>query len=390
MVETRSVLGPFQERFLEEYWQKKPLLVRGAFPGGLDAIDPDSLAGLSFEEGIDSRIVVEKGAHPWQTFHGPFDEKFLRKLPKTHWTLLVQAVDRHVAAVSALRPFFSFIPNWRLDDIMISYAVDQGSVGPHTDNYDVFLIQGLGRRRWEYGARKIDEPVFVEGLDMKILETFQAEENAILEPGDMLYLPPGFAHHGTALGECLTYSIGFRAPTQIELLASFAQFLQAAEVKERFYTDSELRSERDPGLIHDAELERLRRMMKEAIEDERVYRRWIGAFLTEPRNFHEPSEGKLQAKDWAAFLDGEEALEKVEGGRFAYHTTETEIFLAVEGETLVVAPGLLPLVKLLCEAEIYPIAQLEAFQGAPGYDELMSHLWNQGFLRLPYEDVDEE
>mgnify|MGYP001613883095 CR=1 FL=1 len=165
-MQKKSVLGPFHERFLQDYWQRRPLLIRGAFPGGLKSVDPDSLAGLACQEGIDSRIVLEQGAYPWQTHQGPFAESFFESLPKTHWTLLVQAVDRLVPEVSAIREAFQFIPNWRLDDIMISYAADQGSVGPHTDNYDVFLIQALGKRRWEFGGNQLANPQFIDGLDL--------------------------------------------------------------------------------------------------------------------------------------------------------------------------------------------------------------------------------
>ena len=382
-----DVLGPYRERFLKEFWQKKPLLLRGAFPGGISSMDPDSLAGLACQEGIDSRIVIEHGSHPWQTFHGPFDDKFFQQLPASHWTLLVQAVDRLVPEVSALRSHFSFLPNWRLDDIMISYAVDQGSVGPHTDHYDVFLIQALGKRRWDYGTTRLESPRFVAGLDLKILEEFTADESFVLEAGDMLYLPPDFAHHGIAQGECMTYSVGFRAPTQNELLASFSQFLLQTEHPEHFYTDSTLETG-TPGLIRNEELTRLRSLMLGAIADESVFRRWIGAFLTEPRSFHEGAEEHYEASTWNSFIRPHTQLVKVEGGRFAYHKWGGEIFFAVEGETLVLQAEAEAedFVRFLCENEVYPVAKLLAFAQLSEATETLSHLWNQGFLRLPYEE----
>jgi 50S ribosomal protein L16 3-hydroxylase len=139
--------------FLRDYWQKKSLLIRGAFPHFTSPIDGDELAGLALEEEVESRLILEKGKTPWELRHGPFDEKTFTQLPETHWTLLVQAVDQWVPEVNELLEYFRFIPNWRIDDIMISFAPDQGSVGPHFDYYDVFLLQGLGKRRWKLGLK---------------------------------------------------------------------------------------------------------------------------------------------------------------------------------------------------------------------------------------------
>jgi len=386
-----GVLGPYESLFLAEYWQKKPLLIRGAFPGGIQAVDPDSLAGLSCQEGIDSRLVLEHGQYPWQTLQGPFEDDVFTRLPKTHWTLLVQAVDRLLPEVSAVRESFRFIPNWRLDDIMISYAVDQGSVGPHTDHYDVFLIQAMGKRRWQYGAAALSEPKFIDGLDMKILESFEAAHDFVLEPGDMLYLPPQLAHHGVAVGECMTYSIGFRAPTQNELLVSYSQFLLQSENHEIFYKDdpkaprSTAATLSDPDLIHDGELERLRQLMIASLQDDRVFRRWVGAFLTEPRNFHELSEEQATAVELRKILGRDKVLVKVEGGRFAYHSLGAELFFAVEGESLVLDVGLLGLVQMLCAEEAYRTEEILRYSACAGFDELLVHLWNQGFIRRRYE-----
>lgn len=390
-MQIQTVLGEFTEKFLAEYWQKKPLLIRSAFPGGLDALDPDTLAGMACQDGIDSRLVVEHGDRPWQTRQGPFEESVFEKLPETNWTLLVQAVDRAIPEVSMIRESFQFIPNWRLDDIMISYAVDQGSVGPHTDNYDVFLIQGMGKRRWQFGESAIPDPKFIDGLDMKILETFQVEHDFVLGPGDMLYLPPLVAHHGIAQGECITYSVGFRAPTQNELLVSYSQFLLQSENPDSFYHDDpkaprDLKETlSDPGLIADHDLERLRSLMIESLRDDRIFRRWVGAFLTEPRSFHEASDEPIDADGLREILEEEEFIYKVEGSRFAYHRLGSEIFLAVEGETLVLPLRLLDLVKMFCAEEEIPVSAVAKFKDEIGFQDLLIHLWNQGFLRRDYE-----
>ncbi|MCX6131735.1 MAG: cupin domain-containing protein, partial [Proteobacteria bacterium] len=284
-----EVLGPTvsAQDFLAHYWQKKPLLIRQAFPKGISFIDGDELAGLASQEGIESRLILEHGKKPWETRFGPFAEDVWARLPKTHWTLLVQAVDRLVPEVSRLRDHFKFLPNWRIDDIMISYAVDQGSVGPHTDNYDVFLIQGQGRRRWQISGHALAAPEFRPGLDLKILKHFEAEEEWILEAGDMLYLPPGFAHHGVALGESITYSVGFRAPEQKELLLSYLQFFGQSARPEVFYKDGLLKLPREPGLILGEELAALRQILLDGLADPQLFYQWIGGFLTEPRSFHE-------------------------------------------------------------------------------------------------------
>ncbi|MBC7659970.1 MAG: cupin domain-containing protein [Chitinophagaceae bacterium] len=385
----RSVLGSYKARFLVDYWQKKPLLIRGAFPGGLTAVDPDSLAGLACQEGIDSRIVLEHGAYPWETHQGPFAESFFEKLPSSHWTLLVQAVDRLLPEVSQLRESFQFLPNWRLDDIMISYAADHGSVGPHTDNYDVFLIQAIGKRRWQFGEHAIPAPEFIDGLDLKILKNFEVKNDFVLEPGDMLYLPPLIAHHGVAVGECMTYSVGFRAPTQNELLVSYSQFLLQSENPEIFYQDhfaSALDAQAaQPGLIREDELDRLRELMISSLRDANVFRRWIGAFLTEPRNFHEPSDEPVAVDGIRKLLHAEnengKQLFKVEGGRFAYYRDAAKVYLAVEGETVVVSKELFGLVTYLSEHETYDFKTILQYEATEGFDDLLAHLWNQGFLR---------
>ena len=185
--------------FLEQYWQKKPLLIKRAFSNYQSPISAEELAGLACEEGVESRLILEHGeTSPWQLRYGPFSEDDFTSLPKTNWSLLVQAVNHHVPELNELLEAFNFIPNWRIDDLMISYAPTHGSVGPHLDNYDVFLLQVQGRRHWHINENDYTEDDFIEDLELKILKDFEAKQDWILEPGDMLYLPPGIAHHGVA------------------------------------------------------------------------------------------------------------------------------------------------------------------------------------------------
>ena len=204
--------------FLREHWQKKPMLIRNALPDWCNPLDPEDLAGLACEEEIESRLIIRKD-ESWKLEHGPFTEKRFGKLGKKPWTLLVQAVDHFVPEVAALIAPFRFVPNWRIDDVMVSYASDQGGVGPHFDQYDVFLVQGLGRRRWQIGPVCDAQTPLLPHDDIRLLASFEATDEWVLEPGDILYVPPGFAHDGVALGDdCMTYTIGFRSPSRNELI----------------------------------------------------------------------------------------------------------------------------------------------------------------------------
>ncbi len=379
-----AVLGRHRDEFFTQYWQKKPLLIRQAFPGGLSAVDADELAGLACLEGVDTRLVLEHGARPWEVRQGPFEEKSFTKLPATHWTLLVQAVDRLVPAVSALKQQFRFLPNWRVDDIMISYATDQGSVGPHTDHYDVFLIQGQGRRRWEISAAPLETIELLDGVDLKILKNFKPDLTFDLEPGDMLYLPPSVAHHGRALGSCLTYSVGFRAPTRRDMTLSYAQFLlQAAEDEpDVFYHDQTLTLGREPGLITEDEIARLWALVQEGWNQPEAFRRWVGAFLTEPRSFQEPADIEFDRAGMRAFLQRAGGCRRTEGGRFSYyHPGGSTLYFYAEGECAVVGSNLSSLAAYLCREEHYTLQGLGPEAMAEAGLDLLTHLWNRGFLR---------
>ncbi|HQZ18494.1 MAG TPA: cupin domain-containing protein [Vicinamibacteria bacterium] len=247
-----TVLGALPvDRFLANHWQKEPLVVRGAFPNFKDPLSPDELAGLACEPDVESRLVRERGGRKrWQVTRGPQDPRVLRKLGRSHWTLLVESMDRHSREVAALASAFSFIPRWRMDDVMVSLAPLHGTVDAHIDSYDVFLIQGQGRRRWEVDRRST--PDYKPGLDLRILKRFRAEDSWVLEPGDMLYVPPGVGHRGvTVLGGAevaLTYSVGFRAPSSADLLSTLLSRALASETQ-RLFSDAGRKASRDAGEI---------------------------------------------------------------------------------------------------------------------------------------------
>ena len=240
MALTRTLLGGLSPRvFLERHWQKRPLFVRGALPRFRDPVTPERLFALAGDPDVESRLVrVRGGRRPYERTDGPQDSDRLRRLSKKDWTLLVQGVDRYVPAVARLLRHFSFIPRWRIDDVMVSFAVAGGTVGPHVDNYDVFLIQGRGRRRWQVQHRP--DRALRRGLELRVLRRFEPDAEQVLGPGDMLYVPPGIAHYGIALEECLTYSVGFRAPSHRTLVALAAERLIASIPEDRLYADPEL------------------------------------------------------------------------------------------------------------------------------------------------------
>lgn len=374
-----SVLGGMAPAlFLKRHWQKRPLLIRNAFPGFQDPVTRDELAGLACEEGVASRLVMERGgAKPWQVFHGPQKASRLRRLPRSHWTLLVQGVDRHVPGVAALAEAFRFIPDWRIEDVMISFAPRAGSVGPHVDSYDVFLLQGAGRRRWGIAARP--DPALRPGLDLRILKTFRAEREWVLGPGDMLYLPPGVAHHGVALGECLTYSIGFRAPSAAELLAAAIPRVAAGSAAR--YSDPSLRPARNPGEIPPAALRNLRRVMEDGLRrmGRDDFAALAGELLTEPKEALPPGPTLSPSTLRARLLKGAE-LRRAPGARLAFTRRGASAVLFAEGRAHPLPPPLAAAAPLLCGGPRISAAALKPFLARPGFLLFVARLIEDGVV----------
>jgi len=275
-------LGIPPARFLREFWQKKPLLIRNAFPAFVSPISPDELAGLSCEEGALSRLIRhDRKTDGWSVQTGPLPESVFATLPERDWTILVQDVDKWDADVGALLPHFDFLPRWRIDDIMVSYAVEGGSVGAHIDQYDVFLLQGLGRRRWMIDASANPPTDFRPDVELKQLRQFTPTHDWILEPGDMLYLPPGVPHHGVALDECLTLSVGMRAPSRGELLVDLAETLAEKLPEDSRYADPDLSMREADGSIGTPVLRRLRAALSSLSElSDDALAAWFADFST--------------------------------------------------------------------------------------------------------------
>ncbi len=285
-------------QFLAEYWQKKPLLIKNAIPSFTGLLSPEDLAGLACEEDVQARI-VQKKADKWLVKNGPFDDTDFAKLPNKDWTLLVQSVNHYLPKATELLNQFDFIPKARLDDLMVSYAPDGGGVGAHVDSYDVFLLQGSGQRRWKISSQT--DLSLIEDAPLKILKNFVTEQEWVLEAGDMLYLPPQIAHWGVAVGDnCMTYSIGFRAPKTHELTHEFLSYLQdnLNDGENTLYSDPDLQLANHPAKIDELMVSKVSTMIQKINWDKHNVADFLGQYLTEPKPdvYFEPAKKLSLAK----------------------------------------------------------------------------------------------
>lgn len=305
-------LGISTKQFLAEYWQKKPLLIRAGFTRLPDLLSPGELAGLACEDEIESRLIIEHGKTPWELQKGPFDDNAFADLPKTNWTLLVQAVDHYLPEVEELKKAFNFIPDWRLDDVMVSFAPKGGSVGPHFDQYDVFLVQGQGQREWSIGQWCDEDSERIADCNLDILAEFDTADTWVLNEGDVLYLPPGLAHHGIAVDDCMTYSIGFRAPSHNEVLADWCDEQLSKGVENQRYKDSDLENQ---SLCQGAEIttntiDTFKQIILDKLNDEQSFNQWLGQFLSQPKypdvweDQQLTEDEKITAEDLLALTEG--------------------------------------------------------------------------------------
>lgn len=326
-------------QFLSDYWQKKPLVIRNALPGFKNLLSPEELAGLSMEEDIESRIVIATPPKSpyWHLKKGPFFNEDYQQLPPTHWTLLVQGVDRVIPELALLFDHFNFIPQWRVDDLMISYASEHGSVGPHYDHYDVFLYQAKGRRKWSLTTQQCHEENALPNVPLRIMQTFNIEEEYILEEGDMLYLPPHVGHYGIAMTkDCMTYSFGYRSYSAREMWDSYGDHCAESNHITHYYRDPNWTSLNETSELSKESWMQAKVALQNMLNNEQELKTWFGRFVTQLDPQAESFLPEPISESMEAFVEqlmSSEGLIRHPSVRFAYHPkTDTQaIMLFING-----------------------------------------------------------
>ena len=326
--------------FLRDYWQRQPLLLRAALPDFRDPVTPEELAGLALEAEVDSRIVTRQEGH-WHAQPGPFQADSFAL--DGAWTLLVQSVDHYLPSVGALKSLVDFLPSWRFDDVMVSFASAGGGVGPHYDNYDVFLLQGQGSRRWQLGGMCSGEEPLAPAPGLRVLDAFDTRADYILEPGDVLYVPPGLAHWGTACEPCMTYSLGFRAPRLNDLVSRRVDAALELMDTELLYRDAPLTGTATAGEITGDQLNAALRQLQTALADTAVGADWFGEVVTGDGLGVEPDERCLQP---AA------RIRQVPGARVAWHQQGGRVRVYANGETCLTNADQGAFLQALCRGKV--------------------------------------
>jgi 50S ribosomal protein L16 3-hydroxylase len=364
-----------RETFLARHWQRKPLVIRNALARFKPPISAHQLAGLALEPHVESRI-VEQCDDQWRVHHGPFaNADYHRDHP---WTLLVQAVDHHLPEVAELRRLVDFLPQWRVDDVMVSYAVDGGSAGPHYDNYDVFLLQGEGRRLWRLGQYCDDSTPLLPDETLCMVGLFECQEEVLLESGDMLYIPPRIAHWGIARGDCTTFSIGFRAPRLSDLVSRWVDRLLETMDPELFYTDPGTESATRPGEIRPRDLERVMAQLQGALDQE-FDNHWFGELVTEPR-YEPPVDDDDLAEARALLEEGTAWVGLSTSAKVAWQQEASGIVVFANGESRAFPPSVLPFVTDLCGSWRVEGEALAAALADSATDELLNYLLDNGCI----------
>ena len=317
-----------KQKFLQEYWQKKPLLINQALQEFISPLTPNEIAGLACEEDFESRIVTGcTENNNWQLSNGPFPETHFATLPETNWTLLVQGVDRYIVETYHLINHFDFIPRWRFDDVMISYAAKGGSVGPHFDFYDVFLLQGSGKRRWHLSAKNCTLDNYLGDTPLRIMKQFEADTIIEAEPGDVLYVPPKIAHHGVSLDdECMTYSIGYRSYSMKEMLEYLEQ--DENKSKNQFYQDPSWQDNQTPALIPDDAIV----ATQDFLQLKKLPQDYFGCFVTKLDPMDEKLLNEFSAYSSEEILEIGASYELHPSCRIGYCNTSKGLHIYINGE----------------------------------------------------------
>lgn len=376
------------EDFLKNYWQQKPLLIKDFLSGFKDPLSPGELAGLALEDGVESRLVEMDSASSYHLRHGPFQEADFLALPEQHWTLLVQAADQWVPRVCALKSVFDFLPAWRIDDVMVSHAVIGGSVGPHFDQYDVFLLQGSGSRTWKLGGHCSAEHLQVQESGLKLLKNFEQEQEVTLQCGDILYIPPGVAHWGIGTTPGLCYSIGFRAPGQAEMIESLSDLLIDEANEFQRYRDTHPGIQQSRAEISATSLAEAWRDLKSNIVREDLFYRAFGALVTRPRypELIVAPRRTQSLSDIQSYRKPAIQLLRNTVSRFAWMREEenSRLLVFVDGEVFFQPRANLQAVTALCDVTPENINDINPPSDEEAWTKLLLQLVNLGSL-LPIE-----
>jgi 50S ribosomal protein L16 3-hydroxylase len=372
------------QQFLREYWQQKPIVMRNFFNHFPDLLEAEELAGMACEDGVESRLIRRLEQHQWTLAHGPFTDSDFTSLPDRDWTLLVQAVDLWLPEVASLKQHFNFIPSWRIDDVMVSYATAGGGVGPHFDHYDVFLVQGSGQRQWQLGARCAADAATENQDGVAILRDFHASDEITLNPGDVLYVPPRIPHWGTALTPSICYSVGFRAPSVAEMLEGFSDRLIEQVHSEERFTDPTPSLPRMNGEIELGALLPALHRLQSLLADPTEFAQFFGSYVTHPRYPELINQGLASEPDIDT-IDKASNIQRHPASRFAFLDPgqDAPILLFVDGECLELSRSLLNAVAELCDISISNISEINVKNQRKEWLEKLLELVGQGSLLLP-------
>lgn len=372
--------NPDQQNFLANYWQQKPLLLRAFIPDFVDTISPDILAGLACEDFVESRLISNPDdSDNWRLRHGPFAEQDFEQLPDSNWTLLVQAVDQWHRETAQLLAHFDFLPSWRIDDIMVSFATDNAGVGPHYDHYDVFLLQGAGARKWRLGGKCDGDTKWRGDSELRLLEEFASEQEYILQPGDVLYVPPGYAHYGTSVGDSLCYSIGFRSPSQAEQIQGFSDEIIDSLAEHKRYVDPNPGAIAASGEILASALDQAHSELQQLIGDKQAFLAWFGRYVTLPKypELVMPMElNQHQFDNTGLSL----AISHNPSSRFAFTQLADQVLLFVDGEKFVLPLERLVLVQYFCAGKSFSVKETQSFTVHTDFRALIKELLSRGSL----------
>lgn len=366
-----------KDEFLAKYWQKKPVVIRQGFKDFQDPIAPDELAGIAMEEAVQSRLVYKQG-NEWQAEFGPFES--YEHLGDKNWSLVIQALDNFSEESAEIIEAFRFLPHWRLDDLMTSFAMPGGSVGPHVDNYDTFICQGSGTRHWRVGDKGSHKEVVAHEALLHV-EAFEAIIDVELHTGDILYIPPGFPHEGISLDISMSFSVGFRATQAINLLSGYADHLIDNELGGDLLEDPQRVSTTQSGEVSNHDYASIKQQLQNLLDDENTFKSFTGKFLTSPK--HEldlmPSDEPFAAEEVSELL-GIHGIKRLGGLRaFYFEDTIEQGFFYINGEEYQVDIEIIDIVKLLCNNVVVMPTELAPWCENDAFITLMIDMLNQGF-----------